>query len=129
MSTAVAAAPPAAGASTRGRTRITGPALQRVVAAVAGEALGVDAKDVGTDLTDHGGALDLAVDTPIGVPSISRVREQSKALERSGGSILERCAAAEQTVRDRVHELTGYDIRRVTVRVTGVRITKERRVR
>lgn len=129
MSTAVAAAAPATRSPGRGRTRITSRALQRVVAAVAGEALGVDAKDVDTDLTDHDGALDLAVDTPIEVPSISRVREQPRAIERSGGSIVERCADAEQVVRDRVHELTGYGIRRVTIRVTGVRISRERRVR
>lgn len=129
MSTAVAAAPPARSTENRGRTRITNRALQRVVAAVAGEALGVDGKDVGTDLTDHDGALDLAVDTPIGVPTIARARQQPDVLQRTGGSIVERCAEAEQTVRDRVHEMTGHEIRRVTIRVTGVSISKERRVR
>ena len=129
MSTAVAAAPSDVQSRTRGRTRITSRALQRVVSAVAGEALGVDAAHVDADLTDHDGTLDLAVHAPITVPSIARTREEPRALQRSGGSVLERAAAAESTIRDRVRQITDYDIHRVTIRITDVRISMERRVR
>lgn len=129
MSTAVAAAPSAQRSQSRGRTRITSKALQRVVAAVAGEVLGVDAKHVDADLTDHSGVMDLEVHAPITVPSIARIREEPRALHRAGGSVLDRAAAAEGTIRDRVRSITGYDIRRVTLRITDVELSKERRVR
>ncbi len=128
MSAAVAAAP-ALKSESRGRTRITSRALQRVVAAVAGEALGVDAKHVDADLTDHEGVMDLQVQAPITVPSIARIREDARALERVGGSVLDRAAAAESTIRDRVRDLTGYDIRRVTLRITDIDINTGSRVR
>ena len=127
MSAAVAAAPAVRGES-RGRTRITSKALQRVVAAVAGEALGVDTKHVDADLTDHEGVMDLEVHAPITVPSIARIRQEPRALERAGGSVLDRAAAAESTIRDRVREITDYDIRRVTLRVTDVELEQGRRV-
>ena len=128
MSTAVAAAAPVSHGTARGRTRITNRALQRVTAAVAGDALGVDAKRVDTELTDHDGTLDVAVHAPITVISISRLRSEPRALERSGGSILERCAAAEDLVRDRVQAMTGYEIRRVTIRLTDIHVSREKRV-
>ena len=129
MSTTVAAPAPAQQSTVRGRTRITSTALQRVVGAVAGDALGVEAKHVDTTLTDHGGTLDLTVHAPITVISIARLQAEPEALERSGGSILDRCAAAEHTIRDRISTMTGYTIRRVTVRLTDIRIQQEKRVK
>lgn len=129
MSTTVAAPAPAQQSTARGRTRITSTALQRVVGAVAGDALGVEAKHVDADLTDHGGTLDLTVHAPITVISIARLQAEPGALERSGGSILDRCAAAEHTIRDRVGSMTGYTIHRVTVRLSDIRIKQEKRVK
>lgn len=128
MSAAVAVAAPSRSAS-GGRTRITANALKRVVAAVAGDALGVHANRADTRVTDHGAALDVTVHVPISVISISRHRDDPRALARTGGSVMERCAAAETSIRDRVHSLTGYSIRRVTVQLTAVTVQQERRVR
>ncbi|MDO9396011.1 MAG: hypothetical protein Q7T71_05665, partial [Herbiconiux sp.] len=49
----------------RGRNRITSKALNRVVAAVTAEALGVKASRVAVDLADEKGLLLLTVTTPI----------------------------------------------------------------
>lgn len=112
-----------------GRTRITARALDRVVTRVTGEAFGAPGESVGVDLIDHGGELDLLVRTAISVVSIDRARSDSRAVDRMGGSVLERCTAAEEEIRDRVKQITGNEVRRVTVRLTGVHITKEKRVR
>ncbi|MBF4550953.1 hypothetical protein [Pseudoclavibacter sp. VKM Ac-2888] len=117
------------GAAQRGTTRLTAKALTRVASAVAGDALGVDAGNVNVDLDDHNGKLALRVRTPIRVPSLARIREQPNALARSGGPLLERVENAKTTIRDRVQSLTGSHVDQVTVRVTGLDIKPEERVR
>ncbi len=115
--------------TTAGRTRITAGALTQVVSAVTGDALGVPAKRVDVVLSDRAGALDVLARSPMQVVSIATMRETPSALARSGGSLLDRCAVAEQEIRARVETMTGYTIRAVTIRVTGVHVEKERRVR
>ncbi|MCS5720172.1 hypothetical protein N1027_18730 [Herbiconiux sp. CPCC 205763] len=116
------------GASTdRGRNRVTSKALNRVVAAVTADALGVQVNRVGVHLADERGLLALTVTAPIRVVSLARRR--SGLLDRTGGSIVERAARAQETIRDRVNELTGSAIGRVTVRLTAADIQPEERVR
>ncbi|WP_174523006.1 hypothetical protein [Herbiconiux solani] len=111
----------------RGRNRITTKALNRVVAAVTADALGVKASRVGVELADENGILVLTVTTPIRVVSLGRVRDG--AVARSGGSVVERAARAQETIRDRVNEITGSAVGRVTVRLSGADIQEEERVR
>ena len=124
-----AAATTLSGAAQRGTTRLTAKALTRLVSAVAGDALGVDAGSVSVDLDDHNGKLALRLRTPVRVPSLARIREQPGALERSGGPLLERVDTAKTTIRDRVQSLTGSHVGLVTIRVTGLNIKAEERVR
>lgn len=118
-----------AGAAQRGRTRITAKALNRVVSAVTADTLGVEAGHVGVELADRSGALALVVTTPMRVVSLDRVQSDSSVVNRSGGSILDRAGRAQETIRDRVTALTGSDIGRVTVTVSGVTIQPEGRVK
>lgn len=118
-----------AGAAQRGRTRITSKALNRVVSAVTADALGVDAGHVGVELADHTGALALVVTTPIRVVSLDRVQADSSVVTRNGGSIVDRADRAQSTIRDRVTSLTGSQIARVTVKISGVTIQPEERVK
>ncbi|MCS5721655.1 hypothetical protein N1028_12520 [Herbiconiux sp. CPCC 203407] len=129
--TTVAARPVTASgaAPARGRNRITSKALHRVVAAVTAEALGVKASRVGVDLADEEGLLVLTVSTPIRVVSLARVREGADVVGRSGGSVIDRAARAQETIRGRVNEITGSAIGRVTVRLSGADIKREERVR
>lgn len=127
--TAVLASAPPAGHVSRGRTRITAKALNRVVSAVTADALGVGTARVRVDLDDQDGLLVLTVTTPIRVVSLERVRTQKDALRRAGGSVLDRAARAQEIIRDRVNGLTGSSIGRVTVRISGVDIQPEERVR
>jgi hypothetical protein len=128
VSAAVASVPRALDAGS-GRTRVTARALQQVAAAVAGDALGVGAKRVDARLTDAGGSLDIVAHAPIRVVSIARLHTDARSLDRTGGSVLDRCAKAEHVIRDRMQALTGYTVRRVTVRITDVEIQQESRVR
>jgi len=113
----------------RGRTRITSKALSRVVSAVTADALDVSAARVGVELTDERGDLALVVSTPIRLVSLNRVAADGSIVQRTGGSVLERSAAAQREIRERVEALTGSRIARVIVRLTGAHITREERVR
>ena len=123
------AATTAAGAAQLGRNRITSKALNRVVSAVTADELGVNAGKIGVDLGDHEGALSLTITTPIRVVSLDRVQSDTSVVARSGGSILDRTARAQETIRTKVSSLTGSSIARVTVRVSGVDIQPEERVK
>jgi hypothetical protein len=116
-------------AAVRGRTRITERALQRVAAAVTADAFGSTGDRVQVELTDHDGGLDLAVTTAIRTVSLQRAIEEPRAVARAGGSILARTQAAEAVIRDRVGALTGRTVGRVAVRLSGVHLAQERRVR
>lgn len=113
----------------RGRTVITARALERVVRAVTAEQFGVEAKAVSADLIDEGGRLDLAVRTPIRVVSIGRLQDDRHAVERSGGSIVERAARSEAAIIEQVHAITGSTVSKLALRFTSAEIRQERRVR
>ena len=128
MSAAVAVTSPVRRTS-GGRTLVTARALEQVVAAVAGEALGVPGAGVHVALTDRGGDLDVVARAPMRVIAIRRLRLEPGALARAGGTVLERCAAAEDRIRSDVHRITGYTVHHVTVHLTDVELRRERRVR
>lgn len=116
-------------AAAPGRTRIAPRALDRVVSAVAADALRVPARHVGVHLDDDAGNLSLRVTTPIGVPTLPRVMDEPNVLDRDGGSVLDRAKNAQEQIRNRVQQLTGSSIARVIVQISGIHIRQERRVR
>ena len=118
---------PAPPRTNRGRTRIVPRALRRIVGIVTAESLGVASNEVSVELADDHGMLALTISTPIRVVSLQRITREPAL--RTGGTILARSAASQTEIRRRVGELTGADIGRVTVRLTGVDLTPERRVR
>ncbi|RFA23348.1 hypothetical protein [Subtercola boreus] len=127
MSTVVASRPLRAPAA--GRTRVTAKALNRVIAAVAAEALGVDASSVSIDLADSAGALTVTVRSPLRVVSLGRVQDDRGIVARTGGTLLERAAVAQTEIRRRASDLSGSNISTVTVRLTGIDVQSEKRVR
>ncbi|MDF2443142.1 MAG: hypothetical protein JWR01_1345 [Subtercola sp.] len=122
------AAASTASADRAGRTRITARALNRLLAAVSAEALGVDTRTVTIDLADESGRLSVTVRSPLRVVSLSQVTAEHGIVARTGGTILERAQSAQQQIRSRAAELSGSDISTVTVRLTGIDIQPERRV-
>jgi hypothetical protein len=118
-----------AGRPAPGRTVVSARAIERVVRAVTAEQFGVQAKAVSADLTDDAGRLDLAVRTAIRVVPIRRVREDDAAIGRSGGSIVDRARHGETVIAERVREITGSTVSRLSLRFTSADIAPERRVR
>lgn len=112
-----------------GRTVITARALDRVVRAVSGAALGVEPRRVGADVRDASGLLALDVRAPIRLPSLIDVAADGEVVQRGGGSILQRAESARAEIRSRVEAITGSSIARVVVRVEAAHIEPERRVR
>ncbi|TFB65646.1 hypothetical protein [Cryobacterium sp. Hz9] len=122
-------APAVAPRASRGRTRIAPRALRQIVSRVTAESLGVNPNQVGVDLGDDHGMLALTISAPIRVVALSRVTREPAVIARTGGTILARSATSQTEIRRRVGELTGADIGRVTVHLTGVDVVPERRVR
>jgi hypothetical protein len=112
-----------------GRTKIAHRALNRVVSAVTADALGIDTKKVTVDLNDDGGSLSLTVSAPIRVPSLLRIENEPGVVDRQGGPLLERAKTAQEQIRTRVQQLTGNQVARVIVKISGVDIQEERRVK
>ncbi|TFD32029.1 hypothetical protein E3T40_13245 [Cryobacterium sp. TMT1-19] len=111
-----------------GWTTVSTRALNRLVCAVAADALGVDPSAVGAELTDDQGNLALTVSAPIRVVALTRVHRDPSIVTRTGGTILERAEHARQHIHYQVGELTGSTLSRVTVRLTDADIRPEDRV-
>lgn len=122
MTAVPASAPP-------GRTVITARALDRVVRAVSGAALGVEPRRVGAQVRDASGLLALEVRAPIRLPSLDEIAASVDVVSRGGGTILERAESARTEIRSRVEEITGSSVSRVVVRLDSAHIEPERRVR
>lgn len=114
---------------TPGRTSIATRAITRVVSAVSADTLGVPTGKVSVDVQDDGGRLSLTVSAPIRTPSLLRIENEPRVVDRQGGPILERAKRAQEHIRTRVQDLTGHQVARVIVTITGVDIQEERRVK
>lgn len=101
----------------RGRTTVAPRALNRLVRAVTADTFGVTARAVHVELSDRNGLLALRVRTPIRVVALRQTPADS---ERSSGTLIQRAADAQTTIRERVTELTGAEIAHVTVWLTGI---------
>lgn len=112
-----------------GRTVITARAIERVVRAVTAEQFGVETRSVSADLVDEGGRLEVAVRTPIRVIPIGRLQQDDAAVDRAGGSIVDRAARGEAAIIEQVGRITGSTVTKVGVRFTEALIRQERRVR
>lgn len=117
------------GRSLAGHNRISTQALTSVARAAAAEALGVPAPDVRADWTDDDGLLALSLVTPIAVPSLSSVLRDPARVTAFGGPIWDRAVAAKAEILRRVTELSGAQLSRVDIRISGASITEGGRVR
>ncbi|MFC5930558.1 hypothetical protein D6T64_16835 [Cryobacterium melibiosiphilum] len=98
----------------RGRTRITTRALTRLIARVTADALAVAADQVTVGLTDAAGRLSVHVRAPIGIGALTG--------PSTGATVLERAERAQKHIRHETARLTGTDVVRVVVQVTGALI-------
>jgi hypothetical protein len=119
----------AAGRLLAGHNRISTQALTSVARAAAAESLGVPPQDVRADWTDDGGLLALSLVTPIAVPSLTSVLRDPARVAAFGGPIWDRAVAAKAEILHRVTELSGAQLSRVDIRISGVSVSDGGRVR
>jgi len=105
----------------RGRNRVSERALRRVASAITAEAMGVSPREVTVVLADDRGLLGVSASTPI------RVRPLG-ARQEPAGTVLSRATTAQFTIRERMLELTGSEVGRVSIRLTSTTISERERV-
>jgi CO/xanthine dehydrogenase Mo-binding subunit len=118
----------AAGHVLAGHTRISTQALTSLAQTVAADALGVLPNDVRADWSDDDGLLALAIASPIRIPPLHAVLRDPARADAFGGSVWDRAVAAKAIILARVAELSGSQLRRVDIRISGARIMEGGRV-
>lgn len=111
-----------------GHNRISTQALTSLAKAAAAQVLGVDAQDVRADWTDDDGMLALSLVAPISAPPLRAAALDPNRLEAFGGSIWDRGVSAKAHILTTVAELSGAQLSRVDIRISGVRISQGGRV-
>lgn len=111
-----------------GHNRISTQALTSLARAAAAEALGVDAQDVRADWSDDDGLLALSLVSPVGIPPLASVLRTPERVAIFGGSIRDRAVAAKSVILDRVMELSGAQLSRVDIRISGTAVSERGRV-
>jgi hypothetical protein len=121
-------APAARAQGLNGHNRISTQALTSLATAAAAHALGVEAQDVRVDWTDDDGLLALSLVAPISAPPLQAVTRNPGRLEAFGGSIRDRSVSAKAHILTTVAELSGAQLSRVDIRISGVRVSQGGRV-
>ncbi len=114
--------------SLAGHNRISTQALTSLARAAAAQALGVDASDIRADWADDDGLLALSIVAPISVPSLTEVLRDPQRVQGFGGSIWDRAVAAKALVLETVTQLSGSQLSRVDIRISGAHVTEGGRV-
>jgi hypothetical protein len=114
--------------SLAGHNRISTQALTSLARAAASEALGVEAGDIRADWADDDGLLALSIVAPISIPALTEVLRDPSRVQGFGGSIWDRAVAAKATVLETVTRLSGSQVSRVDIRISGAHVTEGGRV-
>lgn len=114
--------------SLAGHNRISTQALTSLARAAAAEALGVEASDIRADWADDDGLLALSIAAPISIPALTEVLRDPLRVQGFGGSIWDRAVAAKATVLETVTRLSGSQLSRVDIRISGAHVTEGGRV-
>lgn len=112
--------PAASSSSIRGRTQITGQALNRLAGAVAATHLAVPVGQVRARVSDDRGALGISLTAPISVVPLSDAALAETLLQRA-----ERLRSA---IGQGVTDLSGRQVQSVALHLTSAHLSAERRV-
>ncbi|MGP0222323.1 hypothetical protein [Paenarthrobacter sp. NCHU4564] len=114
--------------SLAGHNRISTQALTSLAQAAAAEALGVAQGDIRADWTDDDGLLALSIVAPIRIPALGDVLRNPQRVRGMGGSIWDRAVAAKAMVLETVTRLSGSQLSRVDIRISGAHVSEGGRV-
>ena len=115
---------PAAETVLPGRTLVAERALVAVCEQAAARAVGIPRREVTVRLGAAAGALAIRVEAPLPIPDLS-----DEARSADSETVTARAHRIREQLRTDVAALTGRDVRRVDLTITGARIEKRRRVR
>ncbi|MCT9821425.1 hypothetical protein N3K63_14160 [Microbacterium sp. W1N] len=107
-----------------GRIVVRERALRTAVRAAAADVVGVGRDDVSVDVAEHAGGLAVRLATPLSVPDLDDLEAVAAATP-----VVERLGALQQELQARLGRLTGRDITRVDITITGATVPPRRRVR
>ena len=82
--------------------------------------------EVRAEWSDDDGLLALSLVTPITVPSLAAVLRDPGRVAGFGGSIWDRTVAAKAAILRRVTELSGAQLSRVDIRISGASVQRRR---
>ncbi|UIN31008.1 hypothetical protein [Microbacterium binotii] len=115
---------PAAETVLPGRTLVAERALVAVCEQVAARAVGITRREVTVRLGATAGALAVRVEAPLPVPDLS-----DEAVSAESDTVTARGHRIREQIRTDIAALTGREVRRIDLTITGARIEKRRRVR
>lgn len=111
-----------------GHNRVSTQALTSLAQAAAAEQFGVRPGEVRASWADDAGLLALSIVSPIAVPDLGDVTGPED-VEAAGGSVWERATAAKAAILHHVAGLSGAQLSRVDVRISGVRLPLRQKAR
>lgn len=111
-----------------GFTRITRTALNRVLAAIAAEALSLGPRGVRAQTEDDGGRLRIRLSVTLPMPPLSELAANPSAITQHGGDLIAQVQRVRSEVTRRGTELTGSTVGRVDIVVSGASIDPVPRV-
>ncbi|MCT9870448.1 hypothetical protein [Paenarthrobacter aurescens] len=114
--------------SLAGHNRISTQALTSLARAAAAEALGVAPGDIRADWADDDGLLALSIVAPISIPALNEVLRNPQRVQGFGGSIWDRAVAAKASVLETLTRLSGSQLSRVDIRISGAHVSEGGRV-
>jgi uncharacterized alkaline shock family protein YloU len=112
-----------------GHTRVSTQALTSTAQGAAARVLGISPGLVRATWSDDAGSLALSLALPVGIPSLNRVLRDPQLVAAFGGSIWDRAHAAKGAILAEVSRISGSQLSRVDIRVTGIRVQEGGRVR
>lgn len=112
-----------------GHTRVSTQALTSTAQGAAARVLGISPGLVRATWTDDAGSLALSLALPIGIPSLNRVLRDPQLVSGFGGTVWDRAHAAKGAILAEVSRISGSQLSRVDIRVTGIRVQDGGRVR
>lgn len=122
--TRVAAGAPYDAPSHPGRITIKDRVLVRIAEEATADALAVGRGDVSAGVSQAQGGIALTIRTPLPIPRLDDTAAVAAAVP-----VLEQVQSAQAQLKDRVARLTGRDVTRVNITVTGAVIAQQKRVK
>ncbi|MFD2758743.1 Asp23/Gls24 family envelope stress response protein [Gulosibacter faecalis] len=113
---------PEAGVS--GRIHVRERAIEKAIREASADTIGVPRADVSVEVSEYGGGIAVRVGARLPIPDLA----DTEAIA-AGKPLLERVREAQSDLASMFARVTGREVRRVAVTVTGARIPERKRVK